>query len=523
VTEKSRATFPFTIGAYLCATLFLQRTRVARLDNIVLDLLGSCLMVAAVSAVAWLLASKFTADAARRGLVALIAGLWSVLYGTYFVFASVAFGAQWVVLTVWTVLLALVAVIVVKSTGELDRVRRMLNVAGWVLLAFTVPPLLRALPDAPEGTSWTDARTAAGPPDIYIIVPDKFSGAEFLSREYGVDHSATEDSLRKLGFVVPRGARANYAFTRLALNTFLEGAYVALPEDTASTLIYEDLDERARSSPLWAELKSHGYRVVFFPTTFGPTSDAEGADLKLTAPDPEDATFAATWIFHSPIASAEATVCQFTTCEPTQQVPFSVEPIAANEWKLRTLATLPDSAGPIAAFVHLMAPHEPFLYADDCTPGDGWTYTPEQESRNMSRLRRGYAAQVRCLDRLLLATVTEILARSERAPVIIIQSDHGRGRVTDDVLEHAAAGIADTLSAQLAERFNLFAAYRFPGADTLVYDGITPVNVMPTLRHVLWGAPLVRHRDRSFKSAYTRELDLTEITAAQLRALTGSR
>jgi hypothetical protein len=516
-------TFPFTIVAYLCVTLWLQRTGVVRLESFLFDLLGSWAMVALVCGAGWFIASRLTTDPSRRALVALIAGLWSVLYGSYFVFAAVTFGTEWGVLAVWTLLIGLVAVTVLGSSVELGGVRRVLDVAGLVLLAFTVPPVLRAIPSAPTPMPWTDARTvdSTGLPDLYIIVPDKYSGSEFLGPEYGVDHTATEDSLRALGFVIPREARANYAHTRLALTTFLEGAYVLVPEDSASRVAYDELPARSQASPLWTELASQGYRVVFFPTTFGPSSDAVGAHLKLTAERPAEAHFAATWVFHSPIASIEGIVCRFIECEPTQQIPFSVEPIAANEWKLHTLATLPDSGGPIAAFLHLLVPHEPFLYADDCSPGDGFTYTPEQESRYREKLRTGYASQVRCLDKLLLATVTELIARSSRPPVIVIQSDHGRGRVTNDVLRGVALGRTDSLGAQLAERFSLFAAYRFPGADTLIYNGITPVNVMPTLRHVLFGAPLVRHPDRSFWSPYTRELELVEISPARLKELSG--
>lgn len=519
--------FPFSIGAYLSATLWLQRTGVVRVDSLVIDLLGSCLMVSLVSALGWWVASRFTADVARRALVGLIAGLWSLLYGSYFVFAAVAFGAEWGVLAIWTGLLLIIAVIVVKSSVELGGVRRALDVAGFVLLAFTVPPIVRALPSSPEPTPWTDARAGEGPglPDLYIIVPDKFSGTAFLAREYGVDHTATEDSLRALGFVIPLDARANYAHTRLALTTFLEGAYVKLPENSASTLQYDELPARIQGSPLWAELRSHGYRVVFFPTTFSATSDATGVDLMLTADRPADASFAATWMFHSPLSSVETLSCQFIECEESKPTPFPVEPIAANEWKLHTLSTLPDSGGPIAAFLHLLSPHEPYLYADDCSARDAWWPSADEESGSAAELRLAYAAQVRCLDKLLLETVTELLARSKQLkekPVIIIQSDHGRGRVTNDVLRGISMEMNEIAGPQLAERFSLFAAYRFPGADTLMYDGITPVNVMPTLRHVLFGAPLQRHADRSFWSPYQRALDLTEITPARLRELAGS-
>lgn len=524
-TRTWPTTFPYSIGMYVCASLWIQRTAVARMDSVVVDLFGSFLVITVVNAIGWLVASRFTADPARRSLVALLAGLWSILYGSYFVFAAPTFGSSWGVLAVWTALFGAIALIVLRSSVSLAGVRSALEVAGVLMLVFLLPPFIRILPSAPESDAWVDARVAdgSGLPDVYIIMPDKYSGSEFLSREYGIDHTATEDSLRALGFVIPRYAHANYAHTRLALTTFLEGAYVKVPEDSASTLRYDELPSRAQASPLWTELATRGYRVVFFPTTFGPTSDAIGAHLKLSAEKPSEAQFATTWRFHSPLGTIEGMVCRVFTCQLAPPAPFTVEPIAANAWKLSTLATLPDSAGPIAAFLHLMTPHEPFLYADDCSPGDGWTHMPEQESQNMEKLRKYYAAQVRCLDKLLLATVTEILARAPQPPVIIIQSDHGRGRVTDDALHSTAMGFTDTLSAQVGERFSLFAAYRFAGADSLIYDGITPVNVIPTLRHVLFGAPLQRLPDRSFYSPYRRELNLTEISLARLRELAGAR
>lgn len=517
--------FPFTIGAYLCATLWLQRTGVARLDSLVIDLLGSILMVSLVSALGWIVASRFTTDVARRGLVALIAGLWSLLYGSYFVFATVAFGAEWSVLAIWTGLLAGLAGIVLMSSAELGGVRRVLDVAGVVLLVFAVPPIVRAWPVVPKPTPWIDQRLTdgSGLPDLYIIVPDKYSGTEFLAREYGVDHSAFEDSLRALGFVIPRDARANYAHTRLALPTFLEGAYVKLPEDSASTLRYDDLPARIQGSPLWADLQSHGYRVVFFPTTYNATSNAPRVDLVLEADRESSARFGSTWMFHSPLSSVRTISCRVLECKESKLTPFPVEPIGAIEWKLRLLASLPDSGGPIAAFLHIMSPHEPYLYKDDCSARDVWWPSADDESSVMDELRTAYAAQVRCLDRQLLETITDLLRRSERSPVIVLQSDHGRGRVSNDVLRGITTGKDEIAGSQLAERFSLFAAYRFPGADTLMYDGITPVNVIPTLRHVLFGAPLIRLEDRSFWSPYQRALDLTEISRARLKELAGSR
>jgi hypothetical protein len=512
------ALFPYTIAFYLCATLWLQRTGGARFYDIGVDLLGSIVAMGLVSTAAWWVAARFTADPARRALVALVAGIWSVLYGSYLVFATIAFDAEWVVLLIWTALAFTISVIIVRSRIELGAVRRALDVAGFVMLAFTVPPLLRAMPHEPEPTAWTERRVA-GQPDIYIIVPDKFSSSGWLAREYGLDHTPFEDSLRALGFVVPREPRANYAHTKLAVPTFMEGQYVAFPGDSGGRAEYDAYALRVQRSPLWAELQGHGYRVVFFPTTFSATRTAEGPDLMMNAPQPSTTRFAETWYVNSPVATLSRFRCQVVQCVRSLATPFPVEPLSVLEWKADLLTTLPDSAGPVAAFVHLISPHEPYLFADDCSARDPWWPLADDESEAADTLRAAYAAQVRCLDRILLRTVRTIIARSATPPVIIIQSDHGRGRITTDVIRGFTYELDQLSEAQLGERFAIFAAYRFPGADSLVYDGMTPVNVMPMLRHALWGAPLVRNPDRSFWSPYQRALELTELEPSRLRMI----
>ena len=88
--------------------------------------------------------------------------------------------------------------------------------------------------------------------------------------------------------------------------------------------------------------------------------------------------------------------CRTPACRGSNRTPHPVDTRAEIEWKLQTLTQLPDSAGPVFAFLHLLVPHEPYLFDEQCTAVDSWwPHTDQDESFDV--VGRAYAAQVRCL------------------------------------------------------------------------------------------------------------------------------
>jgi hypothetical protein len=203
-------------------------------------------------------------------------------------------------------------------------------------------------------------------------------------------------------------------------------------------------------------------------------------------------------------------MCRVLPCSVGQVFPYPVESAAALEWKLEQVAALPDSGGPILAILHLLAPHEPYVFAGNCrhqTP-----FWPMSDvGRDSAEIVRSYAAQVQCVNRLVLRTVTDIIARSRVPPVILLQSDHGHGRIAIDPMRGILLPLEALSATQVAERTDVFAAYRFTGAAGAVWPSMSPVNVLPTVFNLVLGTSLPRHADRTYWSSFARPLDLTEI------------
>ena len=116
---------------------------------------------------------------------------------------------------------------------------------------------------------------------------------------------------------------------------------------------------------------------------------------------------------------------------------------------------------------------------------------------------RGYLDQISCTNRKVSALVDTILTRSRRPSVILLQSDHGHGRIG------RIPALKYVKPDQVKERMASFAAYLLPGLEAeRITDSITPVNVMRLVLAHYFGADLPLLEDASYWSTEARPLEL---------------
>jgi hypothetical protein len=388
-----------------------------------------------------------------------------------------------------------------RTTRDLEAVSRYLTMVGVVLVGYTAWQVSGGMEDPPEAPiplslpqTLGDGEPAANPPDIYLIVLDKYTRSDILAQHFGFDNSEFEAFLRNRGFVIPRHARPNYPRTRLALASMLNLDYL---QNLPSTDRLDDLIDQNR---LAAFLKRHGYRFVFFPTAFKFTSHNRQADLELPPPREVKGEFRAAWERTTLLPELVHGGCALLGCE-AGRFRLTAETADFMDWKFEQMAQLPGARQPTFVLAHLMLPHEPFLYRADCSHRD--PYWPANAGMvGDEEATRGYLDQISCTNRKLGALVDSILARSARRPVILLQSDHGHGRLG------RLPELKYVDQYRLEERMAAFAAYLLPGvADSAIGDSITPVNTLRlVLRHYL-AADLPAVQEVSYWSSEDRELE----------------
>ncbi|MEX0691152.1 MAG: sulfatase-like hydrolase/transferase [Gemmatimonadales bacterium] len=504
--------YPFLVAGYLVMTLVAERAG----GWSALDLGGSLVLALFWALIAWWMTGLVPMDPRHRPLVSLLAVLWAGLYGSF-----VAIGAQllgtWLAhdgmaLAVWTLGFAGLGLgLRGLRSWDPSRVTTAANVGALILVSMPAATLvLRSLraPSTPRPAAVEDRRTPDRP-DVVLIVLDKYSHPRWLREVYGVDVTPFLDSLRGLGFVVPDSARTNYVHTSLTLAALLNWAYVhegPAPRGDpweAMALLIEDSEARRL-------LAAHGYRVAFFPTSFPTTRSNRHADIVLAYPGRPLGELGSTWLANAPWPALTRVTCRLVSCRADEVFPYPVESAEAIEWKLAQVAGLADSTGPIFAFLHLLAPHEPYVFDANCRHRRPvW---PRSDVGTQAELvRELYAAQVACVNRLVIQTVTSLIARSAVPPTIILQADHGHGRIAIDPMRGITVPLEALSREQVEERLDVFAAYRFPEARRVVWNRVSPVNVLPMVLNSVLGVDLPVRRDRAFWSDFNHPLAVTEI------------
>ena len=304
--------------------------------------------------------------------------------------------------------------------------------------------------------------------DIYLVVLDEYANSAVLAERFGFDNHVFEDSLRKLGFTIPRLVRSNYVHTLLSIPSLLNYSHLSSlgtelgPQATDPT-VPNHLVENNRTA---AFLKSQGHRFVFYPSQWWiSTRHNRNADSEFRVWSGFDLAREATRsdLRRAFVSSTPLTLLQNDDRHDAEHV----------ERTLAGLEELPADSRPTFAFAHLLNPHYPYVFNLDagCRP-----YAARPRASWGQGREKAYLAQVQCLNNLLLGTVTELLQRSSPSPVILLVGDHG----TNSLGYSDAKSAQDVSPAQARERFGAFGAFYLPpGGSPVLADSVTLVSILP--------------------------------------------
>ena len=189
--------------------------------------------------------------------------------------------------------------------------------------------------------------------------------------------------------------------------------------------------------------------------------------------------------------------------------------MSSDDRKHRGIRSTFDRLGQVAAiaspkfvFVHLVAPHSPFVFdaAGEQARNSTYDLTPlhheQQAMPGWSEwYRGGYASEVQGLGKYVEEAIDGILANSPSPPIIIVQGDHGpRLGLTDE---------AET--SDVEERFGILSAFYLPGdAGLKLYPSISSVNTFRLILKEYFDANYPLLEDRSYLSLL--DLNLVDVT-----------
>lgn len=502
--DERRVLFPVLAAAYPVLALAAGN---AEMGFSLGNLLVAVLVQAIVAVLAWLVSGMLSGDADRRLVIAFLGVVWFSSFG----FLAGALGGSPLdrplrSLSLHSGPFLIGIVFALWYRGSLARLSRVLRLATVFLLFFPLTSLLfsatrtAAAPSAGGELSRSPLPPGEAPPDIYLIVLDKYTGSRSLRANYGFDNSGFEARLRERGFFVPRNTSSNYVHTLHSLSSMLNWSYLdellpGIDPEQNSLLPLLHLIENNRT---WRFLKDRGYEFVFFPSSFPATRENRFADRVLPRPiqSRERLNVAAAWLANTPLVLLARGRCQ--PASRCSEFPYRIESAGEIEEKFETAAGLGSEPGPRFVFMHLLVPHEPYIFRADCSHREPF-WPPTDIGAEEPLLRDAYLQQIACVNRMVERLVDRLIGTSSRPPIILLQGDHGHGRMIVDVLGARHLALDEIPGEKLDERLDAFAAYHLPGGgEALMTDSITPVNVIPAILNHYFDARIPLRENRAY-------------------------
>ena len=466
-----RSYFPFLFVLYPALFLFAQNIEEATLESLLLPLA----MTAAVAGLIGLVAKLSVRGRGKASILTFIIlfAVFSYGHAINLLAKTPGFTArvpEGVSVAVWIGVTAALGFFVVRARNPLSGLTSFLNVFVGILVAlsliqvasFYLRPLFasrsESMPTAGLNLPKPAPGRTGGLPDIYYLIFDRYAAASTLRQYYDFDNSEFLAYLEDKGFYVAPDSHCNYPGTYLSLSSSLNMEYLDFlvkKGPVKKNIIYRMLKDYR----VWRLLKSAGYRFIHSGDWYEPTKINRNADLNFQSGAMIDLSrdftrkFLETTLARPLLAS--------TVVSTTRE--------RINE-RFARLMEIPATPGPKFIFAHILLPHHPFLFGPNGeNPLVGNASVMPQEIK--------YIAQLRYTNLKIRELVEAILAKSERDPIIILQSDEGPGeeeKPADLVRRYAKA---DRAAVNVRIRCRILNAYRFPGISRDVfYPQISPVN-----------------------------------------------
>ena len=348
-------------------------------------------------------------------------------------------------------------------------------------------------------------------PDIYLIILDAYARADVLADLYGNDNAAFLDRLREHGFRIAERATSNYNQTRLSVASMLNLDYL----DEAAKRIGLDSGDQiplvfmVRKAKVFTFLEQQGYEVIAFAPVYLQSDMPESA--RFVRAEREVDVFGLALLNTTPLPELAAYWGE--SVAEKDEIDRHRDSIRQ---KLDRLADAHEISGsPKFVFVHLEAPHPPFVLTregDERSPKRGFQYTADGDyllrGSNMSKqeYRALYLDQLLYINGKILAAIDSILKHSATPPIIILLGDHGpRSGLVWESME---------LTDQ-RESLSTLGAYYLPGAPAdLVYPELSSVNAFRIVFDQYFGTDYGVLEDRNFFSTQRLLYQFHDVTDA---------
>jgi len=406
----------------------------------------------------------------------------------------------------------MIGFLVATSKSNFSGVTSILTIVGTVLLLLSVVQIglyqFSRSSIAPEESMYSsEGDRLRKTPDIYYIVLDGHARADILEEIYEYDNTSFVEDLKEQGFYVAERSTSNYPQTYQSMASTLNFRYV---NDLTSN-VGEDSQDRKPLKDLLDNnltvtfLKDRGYQFITFASGWTGVDSLPRVDIQM-AGEMNVREFENVLIETTPLTVFLGKDIQYTLHRNKILYTFD---------HLDDIATIEE---PTFTYVHLAAPHPPFVFGAGgeeivqdtqfSLADSTWKLFSDRTEEDYIRL---YRDQIAYTDERILEAILSIIEKSEEPPVIILQSDHGPG---------AFLKWEDPTELAIRERMSILNAYYLPEVDSdVLYDTITPVNTFRVVFNEYFNQNYPLLEDKNYFASWWTPYQFLDVTETMQREL----
>lgn len=311
-----------------------------------------------------------------------------------------------------------------------------------------------------EQAQANDSKNELAYPDIYYIILDGYPRDDILSNTFDYNNSFFLDWLEENGFYVAHCSQSNYSNTKPSMASTFNMTYLGSAAKP-NRIAYDEaaLISMIENSEVQKFVETLGYKTITFETGY-KWLKWSNPDYQFSAFSDKDQKYQLTGLNGYEVLLIKTTFASILFDRIDFEDLLSINSRKVQQARIlylfEKLSEIPDTIpGPKFIYAHVTSPHPPYIFGPN---GELLLNQPENEII-------GYRDQVNHINMLVMETVSAIIQKSERQPIIIIQGDHG------------AAFDYESVHADVIERLAILNAYQLPGADpNQLYPSISPVN-----------------------------------------------
>jgi len=402
--------------------------------------------------------------------------------------------------SLWIIIFVAGAFFIIKSRRNLLHFTKFINIVAATLIIISLINIsiyqIRTINSRQDRTNKDNANGSViepgNFPDIYYIILDAYAASSTLKEIYDYDNGEFNEYLTAKGFYVATKSRSNYMWTTLSIPSSLNMNYINYSSDTTgidpgSTMIMQDMWQNNEVSQV---LKSRGYRCIYISDhSYIDIMRGLGYDVR-----------------RQPRKFFGMTLSPFTIklIETTAGYYFLAPQLKTSLrdsilYTFNMLKNVPDIKEPTFVFAHIGIPHAPFIFDRNGNPSKQDVLSMQNEQ--MWQNKQGYIDQLIFVNKKVEALIDNILSKSDTAPVIILQADHGPNS------ENSSRTLFPELTDMMInERFNIFNVYYLPeNRKQTLYESITPINSFRIVFNEYFGTNYELLEDKSYFSHYNQQ------------------